>query len=689
MAHKFLHKLTRYFLLSLVTLLGSYDAFSQAVRAYCIEVSCTVRTLNSTQSILDFSWPSRSPGSSSQYVYKKSKDAYQWSVFKTLGTNDSTFSDTIERGKAFEYMIEKNSGPDNWPVYGYIYSGHRFEVVNDRGIALLIVDSTHKTFLENSLRTYRNDLIGDGWTTILKWVSPSTSVTDIKSYIYGQYNSNPSKVKSVVLIGNIAVPYSGNFYEYGIYPPDGHTTSSGPSHEGAWSTDLFYGDMLNLTWPDTLVNNTLGARPANRNVPNDGKYDVTELLNILQLQVGRIDLSEMTEFKYDVPDSNQIERELLKRYFQKNHDFRHKNVTIQERCLYANSFSDIITNGPPNEHWPSVSYRNMAPLIANNVTSKTTNYLSTLNSNSYLWSFAFGAGQYNQNNAVGYTVNLASSSQQIRSVFAGFLSSYNVDFDTANNFLRATLAAKGNVLNSFWCGRPSWYFHHMGLGETIGYSAMRTQSNYDSVLSAFYGFAYPLYPTFAYSPFQIHSSLQGDPTVRMQPVETITNFSVKQDSCNFRFKLSWTAPADTAVHNYQVYRSKHIDSTFTLISTTSSTSYIDNTPLSGDNIYMVRGIKLQVNGSGSYFNLSQGVFDTANTNEFSIPIANAGVDTSFCQNQYLRIGSTTNNNSNTIYTWIPAANSSDTITIIANTSGNRIVNVTDTISGCIQIDTMV
>jgi hypothetical protein len=312
---------------------------------------------------------------------------------RILGSRDSSFNDTVLTGKAFEYMVEKDNGPDGVPIYGFAFSGHKVDAITKRGKILLIVDSTNKSFLENDIRTYRNDLIGDGWNTVLKWVSPNTTVPQVKSYIVSQYNSDPTNVKSVVLIGDIAVPYSGNYEHYSLYfPPDGHTRVSGfgPSHEGAWPTDLYYGSMNPSTWKDSLVTNTFGVRPANRNVPNDGKFDVTELNNFVQLQVGRIDLSNMGLFKNDVADTTQVERELLKRYFNKNHIFKHKLVTIKERCLLDDNFG-LINAGGIYEHFGTSSYRNMAPLIADSVV-KNLNYLTELNTRDYLWSFGIGNG---------------------------------------------------------------------------------------------------------------------------------------------------------------------------------------------------------------------------------------------------------------------------------------------------------
>ncbi len=272
-------------ILSSILLFIQSILFSQAIRSYTVELNCKARVLNSTQSILEFKWHYRSPNATAQYVYRKTKERYDWgNPYRLLGNNDSSFNDTIITGRAFEYMVEKDNGPDGVPIYGFIYAANKLAVTSYRGKILLVIDSTNRSFLENEIRTYRNDLIGDGWKTTVKWVSPSTSVPEIKAYIVSQYSADPNNLKSVVLIGDIAVPYSGNYEHYTIYPPDGHTRVSGfgPSHEGAWPTDLYFGSMSPSNWKDSLVTNTFGVRPANRNVPNDGKFDVTELLNLVQ-----------------------------------------------------------------------------------------------------------------------------------------------------------------------------------------------------------------------------------------------------------------------------------------------------------------------------------------------------------------------------------------------------------------------
>jgi hypothetical protein len=650
--------------------LVSIHLFSQSIRDYNIDVTCFSRTLNSTSSILDFKWKNPPPTSIGQRVYRKSKDAYSWgNVYKNLNSNDTAFSDTILTGGHYEYRIEKDTGRDGYSIQGYIYAGHRVLPLKQRGTILLIIDSTHRVFLSNEIRTFRNDLIGDGWFTKVLWVSPSTTVSTIKSYIVTEYNANPSQVKNVCLVGNVAVPYSGD-YNATIYPPDGHY----PDHCGAWPADIYYGDMNNSSWTDNTVTNNLGARAANNNNTSDGKFDQTSIPTLIELGVGRIDLSDFTSF-------SETERELLRRYFNKNHDYKHMNFNTIPRCLIDDNFGLINYPYPYfDEHFAGNAYRNTAPLV-NYDSCFSLDYLTTLNSQSYQWSYGFGAGSYTNASGVATTAQLASSTQEIKSVFTGLFGSYFGDWDNTNNFLRAPLAAKGHVLNSFWVGRPHWFFHHMGLGETIGYSTLRTENNYNTST-----FDY-LYPTTSYGYLQIHIALMGDPTTRQNVVEPASDFSVSQDSCNQRFILNWLGSSDTAVHHYIVFRANHIDSVFTEIGTTQNLTFTDSFPLSGNNIYMLRGLKLQISGSGSYFNLSQGLFDTIS---YYIPVSNAGSDTSFCLNSIVNLGFLPlQNNVHTTYHWMPDDIRTPLLTTQVLGNDTKYLFIRDTITGCDLLDTLI
>lgn len=639
---------------------------AQAVREYAMEVSVASRSLDSVRSVLDFSWPYQAPAAQEQRVYRTLKGILKWDTsYRIIPSTDSTFSDTVTTGVEYEYKFEKDTAPDGSTAYGYVLAGNKIPAVTQRGTILIIADSTHKTFLENDIRTYRNDLIGDGWFTHLKWFDSATSVTQIKSYIVSMYNASPAQVRSVVLIGNLKAPYSGDFRTSSIWPPDGHT-----DHSGAWPADMYFSNMLVPVWPDSTVNNTIGARPENNNTPGDGKFDYTIMPHYNTLEVGRIDLSEMPAFSLN-------ERSLLSQYLQRNHRFRHHEDVLTERCLTDDNFG-VFSNGliGADEHFGTVAYSNMAPLFGSGKTF-ARDYLSTLDTSDYLWSFGLGAGGYTSCSGVANTSQFANSSQEIRSVFTGLFGSYFGDWDNQNNLLRAPLAAAGNVLNSFWCGRPIYFFHHMGLGETIGYSILRTQNNLDSGTNQFF------YPTTTASLWNIHVSLMGDPAVRMQFPEPVAGFTAVQDGCADRVKLSWSAPADTAVHRYYIFRSKHIDSTFTLLGTSDTIIYTDSFPLFRNNVYMVRSEKLQVSASGSYYNLGQGLFDTV-----VLMRLNAAKDTTVCSGTRIRLGEVNSNGQDVIYQWSPAAGNRDTFSLTVNSSGNRILTATDTAGGCILRDTI-
>jgi hypothetical protein len=73
--------------------------------------------------------------------------------------------------------------------------------------------------------------------------------------------------------------------------------------------------------------------------------------------------------------------------------------------------------------------------------------------------------------------------------------------------------------------------------------------------------------------------------------------------------LSWNASSDTVL-GYYVYRATNAAGPFTRLNATviTGTNYTDS--LSAATNYMVRAVKLEVSGSGSYYNASQGLFQT-------------------------------------------------------------------------------
>jgi hypothetical protein len=75
--------------------------------------------------------------------------------------------------------------------------------------------------------------------------------------------------------------------------------------------------------------------------------------------------------------------------------------------------------------------------------------------------------------------------------------------------------------------------------------------------------------------------------------------------------INWSASADKDVIGYYVYRAPAMNAPFTKLTANmlTSTTFQDANPLAQD-VYMVRAVKLQQSGSGTYYNLSEGIMDT-------------------------------------------------------------------------------
>jgi hypothetical protein len=84
--------------------------------------------------------------------------------------------------------------------------------------------------------------------------------------------------------------------------------------------------------------------------------------------------------------------------------------------------------------------------------------------------------------------------------------------------------------------------------------------------------------------------------------------------------LTWNGSGDSDVVGYHVYRGSGPAGGFTRITSSpvGSTSFTDNSYSQGT-VYMVRAIKLERSGSGTYYNASQGVFFPANSVGEQVP----------------------------------------------------------------------
>ncbi len=564
----------RSFLSGLLLLCFVHTVFSQSVPDAAVQITAQVQD-NPPQITLN--WIGNN--TTNQYqVHRKLKSASSWGAaiaFLNGITNQYT-DNTVTTGTNYEYRVMRMG--QGYTGYGYINCGIKIPETEYRGKLILIVDSTLIVPLANEISRLVNDISSDGWDVIRHDVLRAGSVTHVKSVIRSYYNADSVNTRSVFLLGHVPVPYSGNL------APDAH-----PDHQGAWPADVFYADMDGV-WTDITVTSTNASPARTQNVPGDGKYDQSLIPGEAELELGRVDLWGMNSFSL-------TEVQLLKNYLDKDHDYRKKNFTVNRQGVVDDNF------GFTSETFAGSGYRNLAPLTGNPV--QTADYFTSLASGSYLWSYGCGGGSYTSAQGIGNTGNFAQANHQ--GVFTMLFGSYFGDWDVPNNFLRAPLC-QGRTLTNAWAGRPHWQFHHMAMGEPIGYSTRLSQNN----TGLYFASPYPLNVGITHG---VHIALMGDPTLRNSVVAPASNIIATKSG--FNCNISWSASTETNVLGYHLYMKNDTNTSFVRINPTliSGTTYTDLClQHKGVYTYMVKALILEDNGSGSFYNLSEGIADTAFNN---------------------------------------------------------------------------
>src|SRR5437868_11101764 len=359
---------------------------AEATWEYSVQVSASVQA---SPAQITLTWPQDTALTPNSYtIYRKSVGATSWGSGTTLPGSATSYTDSnVSSGSAYEYQIIKSTSQYNG--YGYIYAGINAPLTENRGKLLLVVDNTYAANLATELTRLQQDLVGDGWTVTRLDVSRSDSVTSVKNQIKAQYNADPTNMKAVFLFGHVPVPYSGDIV------PDGHV----PDHQGAWACDGYYADM-DGTWTDSSVNDTSASDARTRNVPGDGKFDPSTFPAPLKLMVGRVDLANMPgRLVWAGPATFPSEQELLRRYLNKDHNFRNKQFTVPRRAVVGDYIG--MRGG---EAFAASGWRSFAPMFgANNVASLPTpgTWISTLSTTPYLWAYGCGGGTYSSIGGIG------------------------------------------------------------------------------------------------------------------------------------------------------------------------------------------------------------------------------------------------------------------------------------------------
>jgi hypothetical protein len=575
-------------------------------------------------------WVPRVPGiaPSGVSIWRKERDGNSWGTagfggiipaYATIkGDADGAWTDpdpNLKVGVPYEYRVMRHAAKGSGSL-GFICVGIGLPPVHERGQVVLVVDRSMAQGLARELGRLEDDLAGDGWTVVrldfdrgLRWNEPGypQQVQELRRAIQRVYEADPARTRAVLLIGHLPVPYTGD-RAYDWHDPANDGTRSMPWHIGAWAADAYYGEMT-WDWTDTLVNETRSNFPWNHNVPGDGKFDPSSYDEIYpggpqpgsypcaELWVGRVDLSDLPAFTLN-------EQELLRRYLDKHHAYRHGRRTYEPRGLIDYNLREA-ERGMHENNGP---HRSFSTLFGpeNIHSNPSVDWFPTLAKGSYLWATGAGYSDFKGVGGVGTTADFASKPAQV--VFTALYGSYFGDWDNQNNVLRAPLGNE-DILTSVWLGPQmnanfGLAVHHMALGLPIGYavdaSHYRGRIYHESSMTMATGIRRGL-----------QLNLMGDPTLRLHVVPPPTRLTRTTTWFGLgRPRLTWTAsPAvgDPDFQGYFLYAADSRRGPFIVLNPdrpVKETRF--DLPRDRKSVHMVRAVKLERTPSGTYWNLSQG-----------------------------------------------------------------------------------
>jgi hypothetical protein len=569
--------------LSALLLIASLPAFSQTAKSTVVEMTTVVNVATPSVTL---NW--QNPNPAYFVLFRREKDAADWFILlEAINSTTSTFTDSqVTVGQTYEYGIQRQVG--NISSYGFALVPIEAPVVDDRGDISVFVEEALTSPLSAELERLRKDLVGDGWDVQWHVVPTTATVASVKSQVVADYTANGTD--AVLLFGDLPIPYSGNAAW------DGHD-----EHQGAWPSDAYYGDVDSGFWTDsdvnTITNPIQPARPQTTNTPGDGKFDQDYIPTSSEMTVGRVDFSNLSTTTFGISTLD-----MYRRYLEKNHKWRSKLYTVDNKVLVDDNFGYF-----SGEAFASDGYRNGNPLVGP-ANVMDGDFFNDTDDNSYLFAYGCGPGTYTSAGGVGTSAQFGTDTVNV--VFSQLFGSYHGDWDySPDPFLVSALASKGGILTCSWAGRPHWYTHHLGGGETMAYSALQTLNACDNI-----GYSVP-----SIGDCGAYLALMGDPTVRAHNVSRVPSVSAAQ-LCD-QVILNWQASTQGNVIGYHVYRSNQANGGFERLSQNLLTNltFTDDELILGDVYYMVKAVVREATPSGIYFNTSTGTTTTLTIGSITLP----------------------------------------------------------------------
>jgi hypothetical protein len=505
------------------------------------------------------------PTTKTYNISRSPKGLGQWTTLQTAWASTTYSDSTAATNTLYDYVVVGGN------TSASASAGVQVQAIEDRGRLLLVVESQLASQLGNDLTSFMGDLAADGWTVVPKtdaprhndvWDSTDTSnVGRVWSWIHDQYD--PNKTNCVILLGHVAIPYSGTIAS------DGHDGV----HSGPWTADAYYGDVSGPSW-------TASA---------DGRFIDDFIPSAVEMAVGRIDFAGL-------PSVGPVtELSLIRQYLSKDSFYR-KNVTaFPDRGVYTTYlFKDQQQDTAKVNSvafWGNYnSNLDIAEPFRDSRSFRAPTQVSPVVA--YQWAFSDGGGQAN---GIYYSeVNLFLTSSDYAGyaeppiAFWTLAGSWFSDFNLSDDFARSVIAKPNYGLvvlpTSNSSGEPAWRLDALAQGDTMGGAWLDTVNHY--------------------APDRYRwLTLIGDPTLRLNRVTPPTSPSAVLNGNVVT--VNWISTP--GVGTYFVYRATSNLGPFERVAGPVAKAPVNNiAEVSSKHVYMVRAAQITLTGRGSYWNLSQG-----------------------------------------------------------------------------------
>ncbi len=537
---------------------------------------------------------------SENYTIKRRPINGSNSDWTTLVSNypvSSTYVDnSVLVGQSYEYQVSRTS--EFSIATGYVTACLRYDQTNYKGRMILVIDNTFETSLSTEISQLKTDLTNEGWLVIEIYVPRATtweteaSILTVKNEIVTAYTNSPEndKPSHLFLLGHIPIARSG----LGEATPDEHD-----ENKGARGADCFYADIDGV-FTDLATFNPENIDVKAINLPNDLKWDQDYIPSQLEMAFGRVDFA-------DIAGSSINEENLLRNYLNKLHNYR----IVFDGCDMGNKTAFNFGYDNSNDG----SYRSLIPISgAENVDFYSGNLPFPQ------WVSQNGPYQlFMQNIQVPDTSQLQTYG--MNSTIFSSDQSYWGYWDEPYIFgaygkIRELLSLNTKCLGIIYTTTGINIFHQPGMGETMGWSCKRIMDHNQT--NSLYLKPSQQYDTPVYwnrTHFQYH----GDPTLRLNQVKPPSNVQV---SFLNGHTITWSASTDTNIIGYHVYRSYSEFGPYQRLTSNVITelTFTDTDLTAVVRNYIVKAVKLETTGSGTYLNPSIGINANSilNNEDFSI-----------------------------------------------------------------------